>query len=83
MARGLSHFGSSMTQEINRTDENSGDGKSILRVVEEALRNLQLEVKSGSCADFARLLQLLRELRKEEEIENVREIEVTWIDPTR
>ena len=56
--------------------------RDILRQVEEALRTLELEVKSGSCADFTRLLQLRKELSKEGEAEDIRRIEVTWIDPS-
>ncbi len=55
--------------------------RDILRQVEDAIYTLELEVKSGSCADFTRLLQLRKELSKEGESENIRKIEVTWIDP--
>jgi hypothetical protein len=62
-------------------DTNLIERRSVLRLVESVLQRLQLEVKSGSCADFTRLLQLQRELRREEDAENVRKIEVTWVDP--
>jgi hypothetical protein len=70
-----------MANETTTMDVNEGKRRSVLRLVEEALQTLQLDVKSGSCADFTRLLQLQRELKKEEDIENVRKIEVTWVDP--
>lgn len=56
--------------------------RDVLRMVEDAIETLELDVKSGSCADFTRLLQLQRELSKEGETENIRKIEVTWIDPS-
>ena len=50
-------------------------------MVEEILKNMQIVVKEGSCADFTRLLQLQRELKKEEETESIRKIEVSWVEP--
>ena len=55
--------------------------RDVLRMIEDAIETLELDVKSGSCTDFTRLLQLQRELSKEGEAENIRKIEVTWIDP--
>ena len=63
------------------TDESSGAPSSALRLVEDTLEAMRLQVKSGSCADLTRLLQLQRELKKEEEVDQIRRIEVTWIDP--
>ena len=70
-----------MTDEIDSTGESGGERRSVLRLVEDTLQTLQLEVKSGSCADFARLLQIQRELRQEAGAEDIREVEVTWIEP--
>ena len=63
------------------THENGGAPNSALRLVEDTLSAMRLEVKSGSCADLTRLLQLQRELKKEEEVDHIRRIEVTWVDP--
>jgi hypothetical protein len=56
--------------------------RDVLRIVEDAIETLELDVKSGSCTDFTRLLQLQRELSKEGESNDIRKIEVTWIDPS-
>ena len=55
--------------------------KSPLQLVEDALQTMKIAVKDGSCADFTRLLQLQRELKKENETESIRKIEVLWIEP--
>ena len=58
-----------------------GRCKNLLTLVRNMLNTMRVQVKSGSCADFARLLQLQRELTKERESESIRQIEVKWIEP--
>jgi hypothetical protein len=72
-------MGLQMEEESSST-ERKNTRRDVLRLVEDAIETLELEVKAGSCTDFTRLLQLQRELSKQGETENIRKIEVTWID---
>ena len=55
--------------------------RNALQSVEKALGTMELEVKSGSCADFARLIQMRKELTAELHKEGIKEIKVTWVEP--
>jgi hypothetical protein len=55
--------------------------RNALQSVEKALGTIEIEVKSGSCTDLARLIQMRRELTAELEKESIKEIKVTWVEP--
>ena len=42
---------------------------------------MEIEVKSGSCTDLARLIQMRKELTTELEKDSIKEIKVTWVEP--
>ncbi len=53
--------------------------RNALQSVEKALGTIELEVKSGSCTDLARLIQMRKELTAELEKDSIKEIRVTWV----
>ena len=55
--------------------------RSALQSVERALAKIEIEVKSGSCTDLARLIQMRKELTAELEKDSIKEIKVTWVEP--
>jgi hypothetical protein len=55
--------------------------RNALQSVEKALGAIELEVKSGSCTDLARLIQMRKELTAELEKDSIKEIRVTWVEP--
>jgi hypothetical protein len=55
--------------------------RNALMSVEKALGTIELEVKSGSCTDLARLIQMRKELTAELEKDSIKEIRVTWVEP--
>lgn len=55
--------------------------RNALKSVEKALGTIELEVKSGSCTDLARLIQMRKELTAELEKDSIKEIRVTWVEP--
>ena len=55
--------------------------RSALHSVEKALATIEIEVKSGSCTDLARLIQMRKELTAELEKDSIKEIKVTWVEP--
>ena len=55
--------------------------RNALQSVEKALGTMAIEVKSGSCTDLVRLIQMRRELTAELEKESIKEIKVTWVEP--
>jgi hypothetical protein len=55
--------------------------RNALQAVERALGTMEIEVKSGSCTDLARLIQMRKELTTELEKDSVKEIKVTWVEP--
>ena len=60
---------------------NKEELRNALDSIEKALATIEIEVKSGSCADFARLIQMRRDLLAELEQESTKEIKVTWVEP--
>ena len=70
-----------MAKRARKVTGDKEELRSALRLVEETLGVVKVEVKTGSCADLARLVQLRRELKQEVEADNIREIKVTWVEP--
>ena len=57
--------------------------RDALKEVEEMLEKIKAkqEAKTGTVSDFCRLMQMRIDLQTQLDVENVREIKVTWLDP--
>lgn len=57
--------------------------EEALQEIEETLAKVKqnVEGKTGSTADMARLIDMKINMRKHLEAKNIKEIEVTWVDP--
>ena len=63
---------------IRQEDIEESPHEGDLEVVETLIEKVRSSVSKVTCGDLARLLQLRIDLLKEEELENRREIVVTW-----